>query len=753
VPALLEQLAERSWSLRRLVVAALAGLGDVAVGPVCELLRTQRQNESRIAAAVDVLAASTGSTVDQAVLALTESRDPAIIADAAQILGRRRSSAAIPTLSALTLHRDDNVAVAAIEALGRIGGRAAVDPLIASAQSGSFFRTFPAIDVLGRSGDPRAVAPLTALLEDSRYAYEAARALGHTGDKAAVAPLTKLLARPSDMMVRLAATAIAELYDTHAERYGVTGALDQALRASSPATATYRLTRAITGASPVEQVAICRLLGELGDDSAVPSLMRLLDALTPAAAAAAEALKKLGRKANADLLEALRDGDSPRRQVLLPLISPRSSAIPDVIQCLTDREAVVRSMACDALARIGNPAAVPSIFPLLADPNVRVVQAAVGAIQSLGSAETEALTLEAARSSSPQVRRAALRIIAYFGYRSALEVLLDAIRGADERLREGAIAGLPFLEHPKAMEALASAASHESPRARAAAMRALGQCQAEPSVTASLHAGLKDADPWVRYYACQSLGKLAWEDAAGPVAALLEDEAGQVRVAAMEALSHMRGDAAFDALRKAVDATDVDMRRAALIGLGIRKHRAALPILLSAASSPEPATRLVAVSAIAGFDAPEVVPALGQAVADRDDSVRTAALGFLAARPTVEATLALIDRLRAGAYDPRILAALSIASEGRIQGILTALEAADDELSPRLTSALARMHNPNATAVLLSALSMPSAPARKAAAATLGAIGTQEAMEQLRRASTDDPDPEVRRICALALSH
>lgn len=753
IPALLDTLADPSWSVRRLVIAAVIRLGDAATAPLCDLLRSRRDNEARIAAAVDALAASTGPLVDAAVLELADSPDPAVTADAAQILGRRRSAPAIPALAKLTLHADDNVAVAAIEALGRVGGRAAVDTLITAIRSGNFFRTFPAIDVLGRSGDPRAVPPLAGLLDDPRYTHEAARALGRTGDKSAVGPLTALLSRPSDGLVRLAAAALCELFERYAERCGTTGVLDRSLRETASPAAVRRLMQAATGASPGEQASICRVLGWLGAENAVPLLTNLLDAPAPVANAAAEALKHLGRDADAQLLEALQEGDSARRRVLLPLITARSGASTELLHCLHDLDPIVRCMACDALARVGDPSVVPSLFTLLADPNPRIAQAAIGAIQSLGSAETEALTLIAARSPDTQVRRAAFRIIAYFGYASALDLLIKAVHDPDERLRDSALYGLPFIDEPRALEALLTASNHENPRARAAAMRALGQRQAEQRVADSLQRGLADTDPWVRYYACQSLGKLAWEPAAEAIASLLEDKAGQVRVSAVEALSHMKGNAAFAALSKAAASKEPDMQRAALLGLGLGKHRSALPVVLAAAGSPDSATRLVAVSALANFDSPDVTAALGRAATDSDEGVRTAAIGFLASCPTPEATRTLIDLLDATEPAERILAALSVPSDGRINGLLAALATSDDELSPRLTSALARMHRPEATAALLEALSLPNIPARKAAAATLGSIGSALSIEALKLAADTDTDPEVRRICALTLAH
>ena len=187
------------------------------------------------------------------------------------------------------------MAAAAIEALGRIGGRAAVDSLLAALGSGNFFRTFPAIDVLGRSGNPRVVGPLAALLGDPRYAHEAARALGRTGEKSAALPLAKLLTSLSDRMVRVIALALAELHNRHVERYGVAAALERALRDASSPLAVRRAIQAIQGAIR-QQIALCRLLGALGDDSAAPSLTKLLDASATVARSAALALKKLDRR-------------------------------------------------------------------------------------------------------------------------------------------------------------------------------------------------------------------------------------------------------------------------------------------------------------------------------------------------------------------------------------------------------------------------------------------------------------------------
>ncbi|HEU4613694.1 MAG TPA: HEAT repeat domain-containing protein, partial [Kofleriaceae bacterium] len=58
VPELVGMLTDPSWTVRRAVIAGLASLGDLAVGPLCAWLRDRRTDENAIAAAVDALVAS-----------------------------------------------------------------------------------------------------------------------------------------------------------------------------------------------------------------------------------------------------------------------------------------------------------------------------------------------------------------------------------------------------------------------------------------------------------------------------------------------------------------------------------------------------------------------------------------------------------------------------------------------------------------------------------------------------------------------
>lgn len=749
VGPLLELLVDPSWAVRRAVVAALASVGEESVPQLIAVLLQRRDHEGRLAAAVDALVACRGD-VDLQMMALAKGdASAAVICDAVQVLGRRHARVSVPLLTELSRHADDNVAVGSIEALGRIGGVDTVDALIAAVESRNFFRTFPAIDALGRTGDARAVQSLKRLLADPLYAPEAARALGRTGHESAVAPLAGLLMKSTLAIARTAAVALAELRERYEARFGNTEVIRRSLpQVLDPLGASTRIVEAMPGVAPSELVAIARVLGWLGDEVAVSQLIELAMQEAPVGPSAADALRRLASRAAPHLLLAIRDGDSARRLRLLPIVGYAVGGIDDLLRCLDDADADVRVRACEALARLGNPTAVSSLFKLIGDRDGRVSQAAAAAIQSLGSLETKRLALEQARSTDTRTRRAALRIISYFGYPEGLDVLVEAMRDHDEKVREAAIYGLPLVDDPRGTDALLATVTHEAPRTRAAVIRALGQTSAAAPVVAALRAALEDGDAWVRYYACQSLGRLKVEAACEEVVALMNDPSGQVRVAAVEALAHLEDSRAADALANAARSTDANMRRAALLGLGIARHAASIPVLREAASAEDSATRLVAIGALSEFEGPDVVPTLAHAASDPNEAVRSAAIGYLSTRPGPDATAALIDRLSAADVRERVLVALAVAADERVDGVLAALESSDAERAPLLVSALTRMGGPSSQAAIAAAMTFDNVHARRAAASALAAIGTPEARDALIRGGSADPDADVRRICA-----
>ncbi|MBA3395309.1 MAG: HEAT repeat domain-containing protein [Deltaproteobacteria bacterium] len=742
VDELISTMSDPSWTVRRASVAALASLGDDSVGPLCTWLSDQRTEEHSIAAAVDALAASIGKSTTVAVMAMLADPRPAIAADAAQILGRRRATEACAILGKAISHVDDNVAVAAIEALGAIGGSAAIDELIAVMGHRNFFRTFPALQVLAKSGDPRAVAPLASLLDDETFCFEAVRALGRTGSAQAIPPLASLLPRSGDAIVRLIALALADLV-TRAEWIGVAAQVVITMR-ECIGPSLVRFAAALRASDPEERAALAVVLGRIGDESVIPELARLLDD-PELHTIATEAIQRIGELHDAAQIAALAV-DAATRVAVLPIVNSRAAAA-SVRALLRDENGEVRARACEALARIGDSASVPQLFATLDDPNPRVALAATAAIQSLGVADTAKRVIAALQHGSPAVRRYALRIIAYMGFAEAYEPVSLAISDADPRIAELAVASLGAINDPRVDGLLAEIAVSPTPTLRAAAMRAavnrLGENAGE-----LLERGLADDFAWVRYYACQGLGRIGRANAVEQLIARLADATPHVRISAIEALAHLETAAAWQALCSVIRSGDPDERRAALISVGLRPGDAALPFLFEALKSTDVATRLIGLSGLARRPEDSALEHVAVAALDPVAEVRDAALSLLGERWDRAAAEALVDLALACDEEHPVHLTLSRPGACRIAAIAARLANVDDRRAPILASALARMHEGSATTTLFEALTLTNAAARRAAATTLIAMAVDGAYKAVTRVAREDPDLEVRRVCA-----
>ena len=743
VGELVANLSDVSWTVRRAAVAGLAALGDDAVVTLCDWVRYRRTSENAIAAAVDALVASRGRTVTEHVTALLHDASPDVVADAAQILGRRRTPEAVADLRSAVANPNDNVAISAIEALGRIGGASGIDTLIAATRSGNFFRVFAAVQVLANTGDPRAIEPLAALLREPMYRSAATTALGQTGSVQAVPALASLVdGEPDDAL--LLACALGDLI-ARAEWNGsgehVVGVLRDAVGAAIP-----RFAALLRDAAPDDAQKIALVVGRLGGTAELATLAALVDtALHDAALAAILAIVKRHDEAVAGVLGA---ADARVRAAVLPIVSSVRCA-PVIRSLLADEDDETRALACAALARLGDTSAIPQLFAALEDPRPRVALAATGAIHSLQTTDTEARTIQVLREGSPSARRHALRIVSYLGFAKALDVVRAAVKDPDPRISELAIATLGTAADPSVDADLrALLASDQAPVTRAAAMRAIA---GRGGSVERLTEALDDELAWVRYYACQGLGRAGHIPAIPALITKLRDSSPHVRLAAIEALSSIDAPAAWNAVLGAAASTDPDELRAALLGIGHAPHEGALPLLLAAAASADVATRIVALSGLARHPDNSALAAIIAAALEDIPEVRDAAVSLVAERTDRPAADALIA-IAVGADGPLhpAHAALSRPSQARIAALRARCATADERTAIALTAALGRMHDPRATAALLELLAVPNPVSRRVAATVLLEIGTPGARELVSRMSREDPDPAVRHACAAA---
>jgi HEAT repeat protein len=429
-----------------------------------------------------------------------------------------------------------------------------------------------------------------------------------------------------------------------------------------------------------------------------------------------------------------------------------------------------RSMdAARELARIGKPA-VPAVIAALKHSSGEVRMWAMVALRKMGPVDPSIM---------PALIEALGRVSGAPGW---------SVPFADE---EGyALALALYAMGPEVRPHMIAALDHEEPNARATAALTLAQF-AEPYYEVLGEEDVERPDPISLDEATiQKMLELA-DDPSGPVryaalinlsmigsdspqsAAILpllvkrvDDPAEMVRGAAAIAILPY-GDRAAHALpvlmkwfKNHPNTYRVDQRVfGEAIGAMGAAAAPAVPMLIEASKSPKPWVREEAVYALGliGPDVEGVLPALQEALEDPENSVRRQAENAL--KPPVGSEMAeLIEALRSP--DPSVVGAAVGALRGRGAEAAPATEAliaqlGDDKGKVDLSILwLLREIGEPAIPTLVEALGHENAGVRRGAAELLGSFGrpAANAADRLAALHQTDPDPDVRRLAALALA-
>jgi len=266
----------------------------------------------------------------------------------------------------------------AVIGLGMLGDASAVPALIECLSDEYENVRYLATLALRLIADPSAGPALTQCLsdEDEHVREEAARALGQIGGPAAVPALLERRSDKDSMVRNAVAWALGEIGDTSVvpalekmlddERPFVGRGAEQAI-AKLCWTVEEAIARLRDGESGVADVhtrlTAVKVLGKRGDASAVPSLVEALTDETQAVCTGAA--------------RALGDVGDP-------------SVVPELVRLLDHDEKLVRSAAVYALHMIGDPAAIPALESLLYDKSGGGVRHAVQvAIAEIRAAQGE----------------------------------------------------------------------------------------------------------------------------------------------------------------------------------------------------------------------------------------------------------------------------------------------------------------------------------------------------------------------------
>ena len=455
-------------------------------------------------------AAATGYVPATAPDLLGLARDPfgPVRYRAVQAIGRIGLAAGAPALAAALSDPEPDVRAVAAFGLGLLGEPSAVEPLIAALEDPSPLVQARAAHALGRLPAPEAGAAIQAMtaahvtvaydVDPDEMGYPLSpRVEAFRSGVGALAALGDFDA--------LAAVVLAESGDPLLWWWPVADALG---RVGDPRAA--RPLRVLAGVGGTVGVAMAaRGLGTLGDTTAVPLLVELLD----------------------------RDRRDPR---------------------------VVLS-AVRALGAIGDAGAAPALLDLLRtrDLDPGLLAALLDALGAVGAPETVEIAIELLAHGAPAVRGAALATLAGLDPDTFLLLLSGLPPDPHWQVRADLARALALADPDAAAFRLSLLLDDEDRRVVPAVLQALAAVRA-PGLDAVLVSHLSDENAAVREAAARLLGDVGGSRAVEFLASAYRDEVNSAspatRAAAVEALARIGGGPAFEALRDALDDPDWAIR-------------------------------------------------------------------------------------------------------------------------------------------------------------------------------------------------
>ena len=434
---------------------------------------------------------------------------------AAQALGRVGLGDGVPALIAALSDPEPDVRSMAAFGLGLLGDPAAAEPLIAALQDASPMVQARAADALVRLPAPDAAEAIRAMAaEHVTVAYDVdPDEPGHplSPRVEAFRSAVHALAALGDFDA-LASVVLTESGDPLLWWWPVA---DSLARAGDPRAAGALRTLAGVGGT-IGVATAARGLGALGDPSAIPVLVELLD--------------------------------------------------PD------RRDPRVVVSAVQALGAIGDAGAGPALRELLRTPDLdpHLLIALVHALAAVDAPDAVAIMIELLAHRAPAVRGAALTALAGLDPDTFLLVLSGLPRDPQWQVRADLARALALADPDVAAYRLSLLLEDEDPRVVPSVLRSLAAVRAPDAGTVLLR-HLSDEHPAVRESAARLLGdageRRAVEHLAGAYRDGLNEASPAVRAAAVDALARIGGGPAAETLREALDDPDWAVRVRAAEGL------------------------------------------------------------------------------------------------------------------------------------------------------------------------------------------
>lgn len=653
IPRLVESLGDLSWRVRKAAVERLVGSveADTVASALIEAL-ADGDNPGRRNSAVEALMACGPVVVPRLVEALgADDIDVRkLVVDAMAGIGD--VSARGPLVGALA-DEDPNVRAAAADALGVLGGDESAAALQSSAIRGDeeLLVRFSALRALARLDVSVPSAELQGVVADPVLRPAAFALLGACEDDGAEDLLLKGLASSSRASREAAMEALLARLGRGGP--DAAEHLTRRIRETAVSTGGFLevAVERLGDADLAARLMIVQFLGLIGTPECVRPILEAGrdEAIAEVAHATLEALGTVAERALDDAWPAF-DGELRRSCCALFARLHGDAANGRLLEALKDSDAELRTEAARALgARCSGESLADLVHRLeVATQEDEVeardeVEALVGALIELGHSSRADLVDDTVEQLGPRlespvesVRRAAAAVLAEIARPQDADRMIALLRDPSARVRRLAVGGLVRLDPETAAEPMRLALADESPLVRVAAAFALGAAPS-PSVLSDLQRLLVDEDPRVAAAALRGIGTHCAAGQESPpqdlelALRLLEDSlrasdrpgevrGGVVALAALDALEAIGGPEAARVAAVALERPEPEIVQVAVGCVGRQGDRETLCELIAVVQHPSWAVRGEAIQTLADRGVARALPAILRRLETEQDS-------------------------------------------------------------------------------------------------------------------------------------
>lgn len=396
-------------------------------------------------------------------------------------IGARRDAKAVSAVSKLARDPDSQAADEAIAALGRIATNPAIETLL------QILSTAPA-DLRPAAADACLAAAERQIAQnkakEAARIYDAVRnaqipphfrAAGVYGAILAhgnegISLLIEQLNTNDPLMVEIALRAARQLPGSEATKAlaaelatarPILQALLLKVLADRKDPAAYKSIKALASSSNRQvRIESLKVLGQIGDASVLPALLKALTAQGEEATIAAAALRTLEAEGvDQGIIEAMKSAKTSIRPQLISILADRNcrAAAPVLLAEAAAKDRATAIAAFKALTTLAGPKDLPALVNLLAD--LKTSQTRTAAENAVVAAaekakRTEAILTKLKATDRIDSRISLLRVLGRIADNNAFEILKESLEDKNEEIHDTAVRQLAAWPNSKAIETL-----------------------------------------------------------------------------------------------------------------------------------------------------------------------------------------------------------------------------------------------------------------------------------------------------------